>query len=213
MWQRQVKVNTSGVTQFVYLLLLSETFAAFPLGYLKSFTFSADALLPLLQLRELLSGRTEFPLHLLLPGFHHQHTLSQDADHLIALLHLVCTKTTEDLLCHSALISTPNPRVSRKEMVHPLAWSTCSPFKRAHLCSSVSILWRSCSQASRCLCWEADRVFSSFSRSLSSAISNWSSLLCRWTVEPVRSFKEHCDRSQGSETSQNTLERQIQRDY
>lgn len=84
----------------------------------------------------------------------------------------------------------------KKEALHPLVLSTSSPFKCAHLCSNVSILWRSCSQASRCLCWEADMVFSSFSRSFSSAISNWSSLLCRWTVEPVRSFKEYFNRWQ-----------------
>lgn len=111
------------------------------------------------------------------------------------------------------LISTPKSRCLGKKKVHPLVSSTSSPFKRAHLCSNVSILWRSCSQASRCWCWEADMVVSSFSRSFSSTISNCNSLLCRWTVEPVRSFQEHFDRSQSSETSQNTLERQIQHYY
>lgn len=92
-------------------------------------------------------------------------------------------------------------------MVHPFKLSASSPFKRAHLCSSASILWRSCSQASSCLCWEADMVFSSFSRSFSSAISNWSSLLCRWTVEPFRSFTGHFDETQRSDNSQKILER------
>lgn len=87
-------------------------------------------------------------------------------------------------------------------MVHPLKLSASSPFKRAHLRSSASILWRSCSQASSCLCWEADMALSSFSRSFSSAISNWSSLLCRWTVEPFRSFTGHFDETQRSDNSQ-----------
>lgn len=60
--------------------------------YLKVLTFLADVLLFLFELTELLLGYAELLLDLLLPGFHHPHTFSQDSDHLVTLLQLICTK-------------------------------------------------------------------------------------------------------------------------
>lgn len=58
---------------------------------LKVLTLLADVLLFVLQLTELLLGRAELLLDLLLPALHTPHALSQDSDHLVAFLQLLCT--------------------------------------------------------------------------------------------------------------------------
>lgn len=76
--------------------------------YLKVFAFLADGLLLLPKLTELLSGDAEFLLDLLLPGFDHPGTLSQNSDHLVAFLQLLCTDSVN--LCPAAAYARVDPR-------------------------------------------------------------------------------------------------------
>ena len=59
--------------------------------YLKVFTFTADVLLFLFKLTELLFGNAELPFDGLLSRFHHPHAFSQDSYDLITLLQFLCT--------------------------------------------------------------------------------------------------------------------------
>lgn len=66
--------------------------------YLKVFAFLSYRLLLLLNLTELLSGYVELLLDLLLPGLYHPRTFSQNSDHLVAFLELICANRRVCLL-------------------------------------------------------------------------------------------------------------------